>query len=71
VVDFIHLGTTAFFMGKPLKGPISRGWRAVHSGYQQSYPQKFGISRKPLKNQPFSPHSASEAGISPHGASTN
>jgi hypothetical protein len=71
VVDFIDTGNTAFFVGNPLEGPISRGWQAVRSGYQQSYPQKFGISYKPLKNQAFSPHSASEAGISPHSPSTN
>ena len=42
---------SAHRMGNVTEGLIFKGLARIDPGFQQSYPQKFWIADKPLKNQ--------------------
>jgi hypothetical protein len=45
------ISNSAFFLGKASKALKNKALPALHQSYQQSYPQKLGMSQKHVFNQ--------------------
>jgi hypothetical protein len=58
VLDLYGAGIPADFMGNPPEARFFKASEHGHPGYQQSYPQKFWISRKSSPNQALATETA-------------